>query len=158
MFRMEYTLSFFVRCYCPYVAAYTFKRQEPHLHNPIGDHSNMRGRANAVASPLRGSICLESPDMGRFWGRAFIHRSIWWRILLASRPLGTINQWQMEVSFALSFWEAPSCTATSLPHAKWWKYEGLGLNCQWWQGYEWVITLVRNEEIDKLDEKENRRW
>ena len=27
---------------------------------------------NAAASPLRGSICLAPPDLGRFWGGAYI--------------------------------------------------------------------------------------
>ena len=37
----------------------------------------------------------------------------------------------MAVRFALLFGEASSWTAATLPPAKWWKYEGLGLNCRW---------------------------
>ena len=35
------------------------------------------------------------------------------------------------LSFCLGVGEAFSWTAATLPTAKWWKYEGLELNCQW---------------------------
>ena len=54
--------------YCPRVVAYAFKRQHLNPNAPIGDHWGMRVRANAATSPIRGSICLASPDLGGFWG------------------------------------------------------------------------------------------
>ena len=114
--------------YCPCVAAYTLNRQHPKPHPTIGDHSGMKVRANAAASPVRGSICLASPEMGRFWGGSYIYWRIFGTLPLARLPLGTSYQWWMVVRFALSFGEASSWTAATLPPAKWWKYEGLELN------------------------------
>ena len=45
--------------------------------------------ANAAASPVRGSICLASPDLGRFWGGAYIYQIICGTPPLACRPLET---------------------------------------------------------------------
>ena len=55
--------------------------------------------------------------------------------------------------------EASSWTAATLSPTKWWKYEGLGLNCRWWQQSEWQVTLVSDKEIENFDGKFNRwRW
>ena len=74
---MLYTKSSLVGFYCPHVAAYVFKRQHNNPHPKIGDHSGMVTHVNDVASPMRGSICLASPDMGRFWGGAYISEYLW---------------------------------------------------------------------------------
>ena len=55
-------------CYCTCVSSYAFKRQHPNPNTPIGYHLGMHARSNASASPVRGSICLESPDLERFRG------------------------------------------------------------------------------------------
>ena len=73
MFRMYYTKSSLVGCYCPRVAAYSFKRQHPNPHPPVRDHSVVRARANATASTVRGSICLSILIWGGFGvGRLYI--------------------------------------------------------------------------------------
>ena len=47
---------------------------------------------NTAAYTVRGSICLESPDLGRFWGGAYIYRRICETLPLARPPLGTSNR------------------------------------------------------------------
>ena len=86
-------------CYCPRATAYVFKRQHPNTHPPIGDHRGLPTRAKAAESPVRGSICLESPDLGRFWGGAYMYRSVCGTPPLAIWPLGTRNWWWMAVRF-----------------------------------------------------------
>ena len=103
MFLMSYTESSLVGCYCPRVAAYAFKRQQNNPQPPNRDHSVMVARVNATASPVRGSIYLASPDMGRFWGGAYIYRSICGTLPLASLPLGKSDWWWMVVCFSFSF-------------------------------------------------------
>ena len=97
----------------------------------IGDHLGMGLRPNAAASPVGGSICLAFPNLGRFRGGVYIYRIICKILPLARRYLGTSNKWWMVVRFAFSFREASSWTSATLPPPKCWKYEGLGLNCQW---------------------------
>ena len=47
---------------------------------------------NDAAFPVRGSICLASPDLGRFGGGAYIYRRICGTLPLASRTLGTSDR------------------------------------------------------------------
>ena len=54
--------------------------------------------------------------------------------------------------------EASSWTAFTLPPEKWWKYEGLGLHCRWWQQSQRHVTLVSDKVIKNFNGKVNRRW
>ena len=55
--------------------------------------------------------------------------------------------------------EASSWTSATLQPVKWWKCEGLRLNCRWWQQSKWQVTLVGDKEIEDFDGKVNRwRW
>ena len=55
--------------------------------------------------------------------------------------------------------EASLWTAATLPPAKWWKYEGLGLNYRWWQQSELQVTLMDDMGIENFNEKVNcGRW
>ena len=151
--------SLFMGCYCTRVTAYALTRQQNNPLPPGGDHSGMGARPNAAASPTRGSIFLASPDMGGVWVGAYIYRSICGTLPLERPPLGTSDWWWMVVHFALSFEKASSWISATLPPAKWWKWEGLGLNCWRKHRSKWQVTLVGDKEIDKFDGKANcRRW
>ena len=75
-------------CNCHHVAAYTFKRQHNNHLPQIRDHLGMVAHPNAEESTVRGSICLASPDLGQFWGGAYMYWSIFETLPLTKHPLG----------------------------------------------------------------------
>ena len=83
-------------CNCPRVAAYAFEIQHSNPHPPIRDHSGMRAHANAMAYLVRGSICLASPDPGRFWGGSINIRGFVEHYPLVAAPWGRAiaDEWQ----------------------------------------------------------------
>ena len=58
-----------------------------HTHTPLnGDHSGMSTRTKFATSPVKGSICLASPDLGGDWGGGVYISEHLWNTPLASRP------------------------------------------------------------------------
>ena len=64
----------------------------------------------AAAYPLRGSICLEFPHLGRFWGEAYTYWRICETLPLVRRLLGTRDHWWMVVCIEFSFGKPPHGT------------------------------------------------
>ena len=86
------------------VSQRTSSRDNTKTPTPQSGINSTLVRAPTLRCFLWGEVSVwQFPDLGRFWGRAYIYRIICGTLPLASRPLGESDRWWMVVSFTFSF-------------------------------------------------------
>ena len=137
-------------CYCPCVAVNAFKRQPP--HPPMGDFLGMHACANVSESPVRGSICLASPDLGG--GGVYIYQSIYGTPPLVIRPWGRAidDEWRSVLhshSGRHPHGPLPPCHPPNGENTKAWDWIADGNS----DPNEWSHSWVMMKSISSMEKK-----